>query len=196
MKMAANLVLLLACAASVAAVVLSVYPGILRDVLFVLVLASILWLPLAAIAAVAWLVLMIRSKVRFIDWPWLRYGLAAAILLSTFVLVLFYVPRRLAFAYSISDFQALVEQAPVHESGGEPLNQRVGVFMVQDYAADPRGGVYFRVYQGGDGIGPDIMSYGFVHQPNREGTPYGAARYGLYHLGSGWYWFRASDDWY
>jgi hypothetical protein len=195
-KLWANIFLFLACAASVAAVLLSIYPGMLRDLMFVLMLTSIIWLPLAAVLGIVWLVLMVRSKARLIDWPWVRYGLAAVVLGSAFVLVLYYVPRRLAFMASLAQFQALVAQAPVQEYGGTALNQRLGVFMVEDYAADQRGGVYFRVYQGGDGIGPDVMSYGFTYQPNRAGTPYGASSYSLYRLGSGWYWFHASDDWY
>ena len=196
MKQCANIVLVLACIASFAAILLSIYPGVLQDILFIMMLTSIIWLPLALILSVVWLVLMVRSKVRLVDWPWIRYGLAAAILGSTFVLVRYYVPRRLAFMASLSQFEAWVAQAPVHKYGGTPLNQRLGAFMVEDYAADPRGGVYFRVNQGGDGIGPDVMSYGFTYQPNRSGTPYGASSYSLYRLGSGWYWFRASDDWY
>ena len=68
--------------------------------------------------------------------------------------------------------------------------------MVDEYTADPRGGVYFRVHRGHDGIGPDVMSYGFVYKPNRIGTPFGAAGYHLFRLGNDWYWFRASDDWF
>ncbi len=196
MKLTANIVLLLACVASITAIGLSVYPGVLRDLLFMLLLTSVIWLPVCAIAGVVWLVMMLRSRVRFIQWPWIRYGLAGVILMSTFVLLRYYVPRRLAFMASLPKFEALVAQAPVHEYGGTPLNQRLGVFMVEDYAADVRGGVYFRVYQGNDGIGPDIMTYGFTHRPNRSGTPYGASGYKLYRLGSGWYWFHASDDWY
>ena len=41
------------------------------------------------------------------------------------------------------------------------------------------------------------MSYGFAYRPNRQGSPFGAARYGVWRLsGSDWYWFRASDDWH
>ena len=76
------------------------------------------------------------------------------------------------------------------------MNQRLGIYLVDEYAADPRGGVYFRVYSGTDGIGPDQMSYGFAYKPNRKGTPFGAARHRLFRLGNDWYWFRASDDWH
>ena len=87
-----------------------------------------------------------------------------------------------------------MRRSPTHD--GAPLNRRLGFYGVDEYAADPRGGVYFRVYTGGDGIGPDQMSYGFAHKPNSEGSPFGAASYRVHRLGGDWFWFEASDDWY
>jgi hypothetical protein len=74
------------------------------------------------------------------------------------------------------------------------LGQRLGVYSVDRYAADPRGGIYFRTHAGPDGIGPDTMSYGFAFWPNREGTPFGKAGYGLSHMVGDWYCFSASND--
>ena len=117
-------------------------------------------------------------------------------MLLTLGLLRYYIPRRLVFPITRAAFQQLVQQAPVSTYRGKPLNQHLGIFFVDEYAADSRGGVYFRTYVGHDGIGPDQMSYGFAYQPNPRGTPFGAARYIVRPLGQGWYWFRASDDWY
>ena len=84
---------------------------------------------------------------------------------------------------------------PVSDFDGARLDRRLGLYQVERYAADPRGGVYFHVHSGADGIGPDRMNYGFVYQPNSRGTPFGAADYRTYKLGDNWFWFRASDDW-
>jgi len=72
----------------------------------------------------------------------------------------------------------------------------LGIYHVDEWASDQRGGVYFRTGTGPDGIGPDTMSYGFVYRPNREGSPFGASHYMVRRLGGDWYWFRASNDWF
>ena len=76
-----------------------------------------------------------------------------------------------------------------------PLDRRLGVYRVDQYAADPRGGVYFRTHAGADGLGPDAMSYGFAFRPNREGSPFGNAGYRLFRMTGDWYGFSASNDW-
>ena len=69
-----------------------------------------------------------------------------------------------------------------------------GAYHLIEYAADPRGGVYFVTGQGGDGSGPDTTSYGFVYQPNSQGSPFGRKYYNPVHLFGDWYMFEASDD--
>ncbi len=108
----------------------------------------------------------------------------------------FDVPRRIAFAISRSSFEQSVQTAPAPGRPETPPGSHFGVYHVDEYAADSRGGVFFRVYTGPDGIGPDRMSYGFVFKPNPEGTPFGAAGYETHRLSRDWYWFCASDDWY
>ena len=71
------------------------------------------------------------------------------------------------------------------------MNRRLGIYEVGEYAADPRGGVYFRVYDGRYNFGPDRMSYGFAYKPNDKGSPFGEARYRVFPLGHDWYWFQA-----
>ena len=83
-------------------------------------------------------------------------------------------------------------------NGGEwwdkKLSARLGIYSVDSCQIDPRGGVYFRTFQGADGIGPDTMSHGFVFKPNAAGTPFGRAGYRYSRLIGHWYTFAASND--
>lgn len=196
-KVASNVIIALTALACLVALAISVYPGVLNDLLFIGILLSFLVVPVVGIAAVVVLVVLARKgKLRGLRIPWMRVAVVFALLFGTYVLLKFYVPRRIAFAASRASFEQMVPQAKPSDYQGAMLNRRLGVYKVDEYAADPRGGVYFRVYSGGDGIGPDRMSYGFAYKPNQKGTPFGAARYRLFRLGNEWYWFRASDDWF
>lgn len=199
-KVASNVIIALTALVCVVALAISVYPGVLGDLLFRGILVSCLVFPIVclvgAMALVVLVVLVRKGKFRGLRVPWKRVGVVFAMVLGTCVLLMFYVPRRIAFAASRAAFEQMVPEARLSEYQGTALNRRLGVYTVDAYAADPRGGVYFRVHRGGDGMGPDRMSYGFVYKPNQKGTPFGAARYRLFRLGDDWYWFRASDDWY
>ena len=117
-----------------------------------------------------------------------------AILTLNSILILNGMPRRVAFVVSQPAFQRHVAKAPVSEHGGVALGRMLGVYYVDRYATDPRGGVYFRTHAGADGIGPDTMTYGFAFRPNSEGTPYGRAGYHYSHIIGDWYVFSASND--
>jgi hypothetical protein len=119
---------------------------------------------------------------------------APAIIAVSLILIWFGIPRPVAFLLSRPAFERLVATAPASRYGGEPLGHRLGVYYVDRYAADPHGGVYFRTHAGPDGIGPDTMRYGFAYRPNREGTPFGKAGYGLSRMAGDWYCFSASND--
>lgn len=196
-KAAANVIIALTAIACLMALAISVYPGLLNDLLFAGILLSFLVVPVAGIVALIGLIVLARKgKLRGTRVPWTRAGIVVALLFGTYILLKFYVPCRIAFAASRTSFEQMVPQATSSEYQGTPLNRRLGIYKVDKYAADPRGGVYFRVYSGGDGFGPDRMSYGFAYKPNQKGTPFGAAHYRVFRLGNDWYWFRASDDWY
>lgn len=184
-----------------ALLVLSVYPGLLSDLLLQAFFSSAYIVvysgPILLIAAlITVIVLAARGVFRGFRMPWKQIGIAAAIFTATGAAIVFYLPCRVAFACSRPAFDALVAPAAPSRTGGQTLNKRLGVYFVDEFATDPRGGAYFRVYKGPDGFGPDTISYGFVHQPNPDGTPFGAKGYQTYPLGGGWYWFEASDDWY
>jgi len=115
------------------------------------------------------------------------------ILVTTLTLLVFSVPYRTAFLISRSAFEAALSRVP-ESSRGVPISTRLGVYRIDQYAADPRGGIFFRVHSGRDGIGPDTMSYGFAKRPNPTGPPFGNAHYTFGPMVGDWYWFKASND--
>jgi hypothetical protein len=196
-KTIANAIIALTAIVCLVALAISVYPGVLNDLMFLGILLSFLVVPVVGVVALVGLIVLAwNGKLRGLQIPWARAAVVLALLFGTYVLLTFYVPRRIAFAASRASFEQMLPQATPSQYRGTPLNRRLGLYKVDEYAADPRGGVYFRVYSGADGIGPDRMSYGFAHKPNQKGTPFGAARYCFFTLGNNWYWFCASDDWY
>jgi hypothetical protein len=199
---------------SVVVCVLRAYPGVLVDLAFFAVLLSPLWFPVLVIAGVVALVLRVRrdktarsqaraaivagadgtkgdatTKVRR-RWP----VVAPAVVIVCAAVFVANVPLRVAFRVSRPWFEPYVAKAPVLASNGRPLGRYLGVYYVDTYAADARGGVYFRTHAGADGLGPDVMSYGFAYKPNRDGSPFGAAHYRRYRIVGDWYGFIASDD--
>ena len=104
----------------------------------------------------------------------------------------FYIPRRVVFPIHRSVFAGCVARAPESHSGA-PLGRRLGMYYVDAFAKDPRGGVYFRTGTTSNWI--DIQSWGFAYQPNDLGTPFGNGHYRVHPLVGEWYWFVASNDW-
>ncbi|MBD2253744.1 hypothetical protein [Nostoc parmelioides] len=185
----------------VAILIISIYPGALNSFFFPVMLVSIVCIPIAVLAILFWgLRTLGRRNLKIIrlSWhtfvPWREVTIIAGIVLVCYVLLKFYIPRRLAFMISQSAFEQVRLQLPISATGKTTLNRKLGLYEVDEYAIDSRGGVYFRVFWGGDGLSPDVISYGFVHQPNREGSPFGAAKYQVFYLHGDWYWFRVSDD--
>ena len=180
----------------IAALVLSIYPGRPNDWLFLAMLLALFAAPgVLVVAVVASFVLYRRGRLRFGPVPWAHIGAVVLMLFVTYAAFKFYVPRRIAFAWSRAAFQQIVDDAA--EKKDDPdFNRRVGPYFVDEFLHDERGGAYLRVYVGFDGIGPDVMSYGFCYEPNRDGSPFGADEYRTFRLGDGWYWFRASDDYF
>src|SRR5439155_26254579 len=134
-------------------------------------------IPVLAVAGLVWLFVLIRQgKLKGARPPWRAAGIVLAILFGTCALMKFDVPRRIAFAKARSAFEQLLPRASASNSqgiAGRAVNLRLGIYHVDRFAADPRGGVYFRVHSGADGLGPDVKSYGFAYQPNPQGTPFG-----------------------
>lgn len=155
------------------------------------------------------------------------------IVLCTQGLVRSNVPLRLAFDASRLPFEQLLNDGAVahnltqseylhrecrgrctHVAVSMHFERHVGLYFVRDYAADSRGGAYFRVSTRLPGFMPYVYSCGFVTHPNADGTPFGGASYTLteilpvpiigpmflrasaYSQMSQWYWFCVSDDYY
>jgi hypothetical protein len=185
----------------VAILIISIYPGALNSFFFPVILVSIVCVPFAVLVTLFWgLRTLGRRDLKSIRLPWQTFvpwrevAIIAGIVLVCYVLLKFYIPRRLAFMVSRSAFEQVRVQLPISAKENITLNRKLGLYEVDEYAMDSRGGAYFRVFSGGDGLSPDTISYGFVHQPNREGSPFGAAHYQIFYLYGDWYWFRVSDD--
>ena len=176
------------------ALTISIYPGWLNDLLFVALLLGMFAAPVVlAVVAVAAIIQYRRGNLCFDCIPWIHAAAILAMLFVTYAALRFYIPRRIAFASCRSSFQQIADNGLTNNP---EFNRRIGPYYVDECLIDERGGAYFRVYSGADGIGPDVMSYGFCCDPNRDGSPFGAAHYRTFRLGNGWYWFRASDDRY
>ena len=173
---------------------ISIYPGWLNDLFTFAVLLGFLVVPVVLAALFIFVLIQYRrGNLRLDEFP-LKYILITLLMLCTTAIALrFYIPRRIAFATCRSSFQLIVDGGIVDD---REFNRRIGPYQIDECLIDDRGGTYFRVYSGADGIGPDVMSYGFCYNPNRDGSPFGAAQYRTFRLGNGWYWFRASDDWF
>lgn len=182
---------LVLCAVSL---VISVYPGALQQLLFVLVLLGIVGVPLWLIGFVILLFARRRKGLNQGDFFPKRYvPVTVVVLVLTYAVLKYYVPRRIVFAMHRPSFAAHVAAAPESEWSGEPLDEQIGIYHVDEYAKDPRGGVYFRTGTTTNMI--NIVSWGYVYKPNDEGSPFGNAYYRVHPLGDGWYWFVADDDW-
>jgi len=178
-------------AGGIVLLVMSLWPGYAGGCLLLLAL------PLIAMLGLAWLIVVALAASHAKGTKPLRVRqvlVAPLVVCLTYGMLTFYIPRRIAFRVVQSRFDSLVPSATVSEDGGTKLDRWLGIYHVDEYAADPRGGVYFRTGSAPDGISPDTMSYGFAFQPNGKGTPFGEARYVVRSLGRGWYWFEVSDD--
>jgi hypothetical protein len=109
------------------------------------------------------------------------------------------VPKKILFSLSRSDFDAFVNNAALVKAQCLPvMKQKLGWYLVEGCDVDPRGGIYFKT--GSENLILDSVSYGFVYQPNREGSREfgdldGDLDYDHYPLTGSWYWFRAERDW-
>ena len=113
MNHSANLTIAVTSIICATALAISVYPGVLNDVLLIGVFFSFVAVPVGAIVVVATAIVLARQgKLRSLQVPRRQIAVVGAMLLVTFVLLRYYVPRRIAFAASRAAFEALVPQAP------------------------------------------------------------------------------------
>ncbi|MEM6839190.1 MAG: hypothetical protein AAF609_20380 [Cyanobacteria bacterium P01_C01_bin.120] len=115
-----------------------------------------------------------------------------AIMFATHILIQLNLPMQAAFSISEADFAAYASDAQIAEDRFDAagLFERLGLYTVDYYAADPRGGTYFETSK----AGPFRMSYGFAYQPNKEGSPFGDDVYIIEPLYGDWYRFRSLGE--
>jgi hypothetical protein len=157
--------------------VLGLYPGSV----FTSCVTPLMLGGLGILGAIVWIRAVIVSKT---GWWW-------AVLLAAAVVVTgeaanYYVIAKAAFPL----FQpALEERARKLHPGERVQNERIGIYYLDEIAADERGGVYFRVSKGGFML--SIDSRGFAWRPNSDGSPFGDTRYGLNYIDYDWAIFFA-----
>lgn len=178
----------------VAALAVSVYPGWLGYLLFVGTLYGIVWAPFVLVVLGAGVfMLLLRGVIQVARIERKQVGVTIVLLMTTYLALRYYIPRRIAFEWCRSSFQQIVDGGV---NSDHDFDRGIGLYHVDECLVDDRGGTYFRVFSNADGIGPDLVSYGFCYKPNSEGSPFGAADYRTFRLGNDWYWFLVSDDWF
>ena len=202
MKTVVRAVLIVTVLSAFAALGLSIWPGALEDMLLTAMLYSVVGIPLALCGLAGVAVVLYRRHWKGLDALSTREAFAIPVVaVVTLLLVVLQIPRHVAFLLARSSFEQMVQSAPMFEYNRRPLNYegprrniKLGLYEVDWYVRDPRGGVFFRTHLGPDGLGPDQMSYGFAYQPNREATPFGSARYNVHRMVGEWYSFCVSND--
>jgi hypothetical protein len=174
---------------------LSVYPGLPSELAFLALISSPFWMPAACISLWVFVDMAQQFPDRLGPPTGRRRWLvtAAPVLVLNCCLLWCGVPRRLAFLHALPAFEGSVASAPPAPSGGERFDRRFGVYHVDRFAADPRGGCYFRTHCGPDGFYTSKMTHGFSYSPNQAGTPFGDEKYALSHVVGDWYAFQASE---
>ena len=179
-------------------VTLAVWPGMIEDLVFGFPFLCVsqpllgFWFLLLFGLAVRDLTTRRESPARRRWWGVRSVG----IMFGTLGLLWLHVPQRIAFAFCYADLRGLVDDAHVVAERDRGVGPSGG--------AIPRGSV--RTGQTGRGIhpdrhwagrdrpAPDVLSV-LAFRPNDQGTPFGNAHYGHYHLFGDWYVFKASNDW-
>ena len=174
---------------------LSVYPGLPSELAFLTVVSSPFWMPAACISL--WVFVDLAHQDPDLLGPppgrGRRRAAAALLLVVNCGLLWSGAPRRLAFLHALPAFEASLVAAPSAYSGGKRFDRPLGVYHVDQFAADPRGGIYFRTRSGPVDFSTSRMTYGFSHRPNQTGSPFGDDKYAFSHVVGDWYAFQASE---
>lgn len=197
----AAFVLMVTLLPSLLTIIGSLYPGFISDVFFAVLLLSLMGSPLLLIVGIwlaYYLFVVIDAAIKGVEQgkrAFLRLALAFLIFAISSAVAVSEIPMNMAFAAARPSFEALVPEAPRDDEYYENLKGRwVGIWYVDEYWTDSRGGVYFRVGSSWD-VAPDRTSHGFAYKLNPEGTPFGNAVYHHERIVEDWHYFSASDDW-
>jgi hypothetical protein len=171
---------------------LSVYPGLLTEVVFFGLISSPFWLPALCISLWVYLDTVDQvPDVAGLTLPRCLRLVAIAVLVLNCSLLCFGVPQRLGFLHARMAFEAMVAMAPRASAGAVVMDRRAGVYQVRHCAADSRGGVYFATRSAPYGFLSGRMTHGFAYRPNPGGSPFGDEKYALSHVFGDWYVFQA-----
>ena len=198
MKDTSKLLLKICIAGSIWFLIRGFWPGFLNHLNFLILLASIFIVPIMVICGLSIIVLAIaridkdNKKEILSSLKYLAIG--TGVLALTIMLLFFHIPIRSTFFITKGSFSRIVnfEDFSAESSG----NQWVGIWFVDECKVDNNGGLYFRIGEDMDGIGPDTMSFGFAYKPNLKTSPFGGAGYELSKVSEDWYYFSVSDDHY
>jgi hypothetical protein len=189
-----DLILHVAVVISCILLALSIYPGLLSELVFFGLISSPFWLPTLCISLWVYVDMahQVPDDIALPSSRRLRL-VAGGLLVLNGVLHWYGVPRHLGFLHSRPAFEALVAAAPHGFAGLETVNRSAGVYRVHRCAADFSGGVYFATHAGTDGFRSGRMTHGFSYRPNPVGSPFGDEKYRLYHILGDWYAFQAFE---
>jgi hypothetical protein len=104
------------------------------------------------------------------------------------------IPMLIGFGISRSEFDSIVSARQVQPRRVIVTNRMFGIYFVDSYCVDERGGVYFRTAMRPYGLTSGSVSYGFAFRPNPVDCPYGPDEYRIEHLFGEWYCFESVDD--
>lgn len=135
------------------------------------------------VGAAVWFRAVVATKTRW----WVALGLAAAVV-GVAEAANYKMIAKAVFPLFRSDFE---RRALSLRTGERIQNERIGIYHVDEIAAEKRGGIYFRISRGGFMLSED--SVGFVYRPNPEGSPWGDERYWLMPIDQDWSVFGASS---
>jgi hypothetical protein len=173
----------------------SMFPGLASEFAFLAALSAPFWLPAGCFFC--WVFADSSREVADKLGPprprprWLAP--AAIVLVANCGLLWCAAPRRLAFLHAQTSFETLVATAAPSASRAEPLDRRLGVYVVDRFGTDPRGGIFFQTRSTHDAFHATTLSYGFVRRPNPSGTPFGDEQYVITHVAGDWYSYQASS---
>jgi hypothetical protein len=119
-----------------------------------------------------------------------RLAIATGILLvSTVLLLQTNTPQKVAFAFSRPAFEARLNS----QCNGVMVPQTLRIYRVEECIWDRKGGAYFKT--GSHGFMFDQCTYGFVYQPNAQGSDrFGHGPYAYSPVSGDWAWFKACTD--
>ncbi len=174
----------------------SLWPGSLKWLSFCLFMSTILWFPILlgiCVHTIFKIFRQYRTNKEKAKLLFFRFAISCTIVFFALGLLYLEIPQRTAFCFFRASFEQYLEENPLEDCMNSAVNKQLGIWTVDQYAKDSRGGTYFRIGTELDMI--DTTSYGFAFSPNKQGTPFGNAQYYKTRIIGDWCYFSASDDW-